>query len=69
MNISDIPQTPRDAFNALTGKRPDLLMTPLKGIMGCGYMEGSKELGDYPKVVVVWAAPGLQPLIVLHSAN
>jgi hypothetical protein len=63
------PNTPRAAYEALEGKRPELLLTPTRGEISARFIQGEKLLGKFPAIIVIWGrAPGYNQAW-LHSAN
>lgn len=56
--IADLPSTPREAYNALTGKRPDLLLTPHNRVYISTRVAFMKsDLGETPLIFGFWVDP------------
>lgn len=63
MPIADLHQTPRAAYEALAGKRTDLLLTPANGQP---IFSGSGPIGECSLILGIWAAtPDVLPHIVI----
>ena len=64
MNLADLPHTPRQQFEALTGKRPDLLF-PQHAELTAIYKAGSAAMTDAPLCFAAYHRAGHQAVLVL----
>ena len=72
-SISDLPSKPSEDFFALTGKRPDLLLTTEGDVeieFATVKLTKRPELGEYPLVIGAWITDPFTPyMVVLGGLN